>query len=108
MIETALNILLIVGYVAFCCYIGYKILIFLIDKTFILIKKSKWFRVFVGLFGSMICVVFGVLKLGDYCSGKEPGKSLFIAIVVLINSLFLLYCTFRAYRDKRGEIEELE
>lgn len=105
MIETAQNIFLIVGYVAVVCYIAYKIMMFLMDKMSTLIKKSKWFRVLVGLFGSIICATAGVLKLEDYYSGKETGEDLFIILVTLIASLVLLYYTFLAYKDKRGEIE---
>lgn len=105
MMEMVLDIFLMLAYIAFWCYIGYRILIFAIDKMFILIKKSKWFRVFFGFFMSMIFATAGLFVLRDYYSGKATGKILFAAVVSLMLSLCLLYCTFVAYKDKRGEID---
>ncbi len=105
MMETALNIFLIVGYVTVVCYVAYKIMMFSIDKICTLIKKSKWFRVLVFLFNSILSVAVAAIKLEDYYSGKETGEVLFVVFVLLIASLFFLYVTFLAFKDKRGEIE---
>jgi hypothetical protein len=105
MVKAALNIFVIVGYIAIVCFIAYKIMIFLMDKIFALIKSSKWFRVLVFFLGSLMCGTAGVMQLKGYYSGEETEKTLFIAPVLLIASLFFLYCTFLAYKDKRQKIE---
>lgn len=105
MMEMVLDIFLMFAYIIFWCYIGYRIMIFLMDKMIALIYKSKWFRVFVGFFGSIIFAIFSLIELRDYYSGKETGEVLFIAVVSLMLSLYFLYYTFVAYKDKRGAID---
>lgn len=100
MINTLAYIFFIVIYVAFFCYITYKIVMYLMDKMFNLILRSKVFRIMLFATLSLLFLWTGLLQLFDYNAGKNLELTRLFPLALGVSGL-LLYFTVWAYRDCR-------
>lgn len=96
MMKTVVDLFLIVASVALACYITYKILIYLIMKTFYLVTESKVFAMFCMAALSALFILGGWLQLSHYHAGKHLENAwhipVFFGIALLgIISLYFAY-----------------
>lgn len=96
------NIFVIVAYVGLVCYVAYKIYSYLADKMFILIEKSKLFRILFFAFMSVFFFVTGLISMSDYFAGVTSDSNQYFPLFLGL-SVFLMYGAFVAYKDPRQD-----
>ncbi|NGX42613.1 MAG: hypothetical protein K940chlam7_00893 [Chlamydiae bacterium] len=90
------NILLIVSCVGLACYIGYKVIVYLIDKMSSLIERSRVFRIMLFAIMSILFFVGGLNQLFDYYAGKQLELTRYFPLSFGVSGV-LIYLTVLAY-----------
>jgi len=105
MINAIAAICMIVSYVIIVCFIGYKIMIYLMDKIAYYVTTSRAFTMVAFAVLSAMFTFGGWLQLSNYRAGKNLESAWHIPLFYG-SGLFLMVCLYFIYKKPTWGDEE--